>query len=108
MTILQKLQNKVKNKNGELNSRDAIESRIKNNFLSLDVDDIKFLYKNGTYRVRFNPKKLFSKLNLKTGDLVVWNKNWGKGNYYIIPFEDTNPSMIKDLEKNGYKTYTII
>ena len=98
--------NKVKNKNGELNSRDAIESRIKNNFLSLDVDDIKFLYKNGTYRVRFNPKKLFSKLNLKTGDLVVWNKNWGKGNYYIIPFEDTNPSMIKDLEKNGYKTYT--
>lgn len=98
--------NNVKNRNGEFNSRDAIESRIKNNFLSLDLDDIQFLYKNSTYRFRFNPKKLFSKLNLKSGDLIVWNSSWGKGKYYIIPFEDTNPTLIKTLEDAGYKTYT--
>jgi hypothetical protein len=98
--------NNVKNKNGEFNSKDAIESRIKKNFLNLDPDDIQFLFKNSTYRFRFMPKKLFSKLNLKSGDLIVWNSSWGKGRYYIIPFEDTDPTLIKTLEDAGYKTYT--
>lgn len=98
--------NKTKNKNGEFNSRDAIDSRIKSNFLSLDVDDIKFLYKNSTYRLGLNPKKLFAKLNLRAGDVIVWKSSWGKGNYYIIPFDDANPQLIKNLEGAGYKTYT--
>jgi hypothetical protein len=98
--------NNVKNRNGEFNSKDAIESRIKDNFLSLDLDDIEFLYKNSTYTLRFSPKKVFRNFNLKSGDLIVWKSSWGKGKYYIIPYENTSSTLIRNLEDNGYKTYT--